>query len=127
VHITHFGPITCAFGAFTPTCGHQQLLSQEDSTDMLGTRRAAAAAARLQAPTRVFGRSLSMRQAAQMETEVLDRLRAIPDGLGVGDIVASGRVKVRAALPRPPRLAADHGCLATAGRDSHTGRWSSQV
>lgn len=95
---------------------------------MLGARRAAAAAAaRLRAPARVFGRSLSTRQAAQMETEVVDRLRAIADGLGVGDIVASGRVKVRAALPGPPRSAADRGCLATAGRGGRAGRRSGQV
>lgn len=43
------------------------------------------------------GRRLSTRQAAQMETEVMDCLRAIPDGLGLGNIVSGGRVKVRVA------------------------------
>ncbi|KAJ0405266.1 hypothetical protein ATCC90586_009773 [Pythium insidiosum] len=33
------------------------------------------------------------RRAAELETEVLERLRAIPDGLGLGDIVTLGRVK----------------------------------
>lgn len=60
---------------------------------MLGARRAAARGRRL-ALANALGRSLSTRQAAQMEMEVVDRLRAIPDGLGIGDIVASGRVKV---------------------------------
>ncbi|GLD93415.1 hypothetical protein PINS_up002007 [Pythium insidiosum] len=33
------------------------------------------------------------RRTAELETEVLERLRAIPDGLGLGDIVTLGRVK----------------------------------
>lgn len=39
-------------------------------------------------------RALSTRQAAQMETQVLEKLRGVSDGLGLGDIVSLGRVKV---------------------------------
>lgn len=34
------------------------------------------------------------RQAAEMESQVLERMRSIQDGLGLGDIVTLGRVKV---------------------------------
>lgn len=45
-----------------------------------------------------LGRSLrafSVRQAVQLESHVLAKLRGVSDGLGMGDIVSSGRVKVR--------------------------------
>ncbi|KAJ0402574.1 hypothetical protein P43SY_006813 [Pythium insidiosum] len=45
---------------------------------------------RLLAPRRFAS---TARRAAELETEVLERLRAIPDGLGLGDIVTLGRVK----------------------------------
>ena len=40
-------------------------------------------------------RAFSVRQAVQLETQVLEKLRGVSDGLGMGDIVSSGRVKVR--------------------------------
>lgn len=40
-------------------------------------------------------RALSTRQAALLETQVMEQLRAVPDGLGLGDIASLGRVKVR--------------------------------
>ncbi|RLN96234.1 hypothetical protein BBJ28_00009125 [Nothophytophthora sp. Chile5] len=45
--------------------------------------------------TRRSVRALSTRRAAQMETEVMERLRTVPDGLGLGNIVSLGRVKWR--------------------------------
>jgi hypothetical protein len=39
-------------------------------------------------------RFFSVRRAAELETQVVDHMRSIPDGLGLGDIVALGRVKV---------------------------------
>ncbi|CAI5746979.1 unnamed protein product [Peronospora destructor] len=38
-------------------------------------------------------RALSTRQVAQLETQVLEKLRSVSDGLGMGDIVSLGRVK----------------------------------
>ncbi|KAG7396423.1 hypothetical protein PHYBOEH_002291 [Phytophthora boehmeriae] len=43
-------------------------------------------------PRRLW-RELSTRQAAQMETEVMERLCSVPDGLGLGNIVSLGRIK----------------------------------
>lgn len=45
------------------------------------------------------GRALSTRQAAQLETEVLEKLRGVQDGLGLGDIVSLGRVKELRVVP----------------------------
>jgi hypothetical protein len=45
--------------------------------------------------TRRSVRALSTRQAAQLESQVLEKLRGVSDGLGLGDIVSLGRVKVR--------------------------------
>ncbi|KAG6615852.1 putative ATPase, nucleotide-binding [Phytophthora cinnamomi] len=44
-------------------------------------------------------RALSTRQAAQLETQVLGKLRGVPDGLGLGDIVSLGRVKELRVAP----------------------------
>ncbi|ETP32736.1 hypothetical protein, variant 4 [Phytophthora nicotianae P10297] len=46
-------------------------------------------------PWRHSHRALSSRQAAQLETQVLEKLRGVSDGLGLGDIVSLGRVKVK--------------------------------
>ncbi|ETL81719.1 hypothetical protein, variant 2 [Phytophthora nicotianae] len=46
-------------------------------------------------PWRHSDRALSSRQAAQLETQVLEKLRGVSDGLGLGDIVSLGRVKVK--------------------------------
>ncbi|UIZ27970.1 hypothetical protein KXD40_004573 [Peronospora effusa] len=43
--------------------------------------------------TRRSLRALSTRQVAQLETQVLEKLRSVSDGLGLGDIVSLGRVK----------------------------------
>lgn len=40
-------------------------------------------------------RALSSRQAALLETQVMEQLRTIQDGLGLGDIASLGRIKVR--------------------------------
>lgn len=40
-------------------------------------------------------RALSSRQAALLETQVMEQMRTIQDGLGLGDIASLGRVKVR--------------------------------
>ena len=45
--------------------------------------------------TRRSMRTFSTRQVAQLETQVLDKLRSVSDGLGLGDIVSLGRVKVQ--------------------------------
>lgn len=63
-------------------------------------RRALAAAL----PTRVLSgsksawRALSSRQAALLETQVMEQMRTIQDGLGLGDIASLGRVKVRVCV-----------------------------
>lgn len=45
-------------------------------------------------------RALSSRQAALLETQVMEQMRTIQDGLGLGDIASLGRVKVcTCALP----------------------------
>lgn len=55
-------------------------------------------------PTRVLSgsksawRALSSRQAALLETQVMDQMRTIQDGLGLGDIASLGRVKVRVCV-----------------------------
>eukprot|EP00644_Phytophthora_capsici_P009309 jgi/Phyca11/533350/estExt2_fgenesh1_pg.C_PHYCAscaffold_130041 len=56
-------------------------------------------AARLPLLPRRSLRALSTRQAAQLETQVLDKLRGISDGLGLGDIVSLGRVKDLRVVP----------------------------
>ncbi|TMW55833.1 hypothetical protein Poli38472_008481 [Pythium oligandrum] len=38
-------------------------------------------------------RAMSVRQVAELETQVLERVRTVQDGLGLGDIVSLGRVK----------------------------------
>ena len=45
--------------------------------------------------TRRSMRTFSTRQVAQLETQALDKLRSVSDGLGMGDIVSLGRVKVQ--------------------------------
>ncbi|EGZ29479.1 hypothetical protein PHYSODRAFT_473972 [Phytophthora sojae] len=49
-------------------------------------------------------RALSTRQAAQMETQVLEKLRGVSDGLGLGDIVSLGRVKDLRVTPEAGKV-----------------------
>uniref|UniRef100_M4C191 MIP18 family-like domain-containing protein n=1 Tax=Hyaloperonospora arabidopsidis (strain Emoy2) TaxID=559515 RepID=M4C191_HYAAE len=50
-------------------------------------------------------RAFSVRQAVQLETQVLEKLRGVSDGLGMGDIVSSGRVKDLQVTPETGQVA----------------------
>uniref|UniRef100_A0AAV1VE73 Gamma-butyrobetaine hydroxylase-like N-terminal domain-containing protein n=1 Tax=Peronospora matthiolae TaxID=2874970 RepID=A0AAV1VE73_9STRA len=50
-------------------------------------------------------RAFSVRQAVQLENQVLEKLRGVSHGLGMGDIVSSGRVKDLQVTPETGQVA----------------------